>query len=565
MTRFLEFPSPTCFLHVLSIAVTAASVPALAQAQVVQHDAQANDKEAPSTISAEQMTGHPDREVTLERDVEITRGALVVNSDHAVYRQVEDQIEASGHVRMQRFGDHYTGDELKLQIDTGQGYVLHPTYHLARNNAQGKAQRIDFEAEDRARVTDGTYSTCEGPDPDWYLKAATLDLDTGTETGVASRTILYFKGAPIVAAPTMSFPLSDARKSGLLPPTLAQTSNGGLEVMVPYYFNIAPNRDLTVYPKIITRRGLQLGASGRYLSETYSGQTNIEVLPNDQQTKTDRYSVSSTHTQTLLPGLTYAWNLNAASDDDYPNDFSHSITVASQRLLLRDMSLNYGGSFWSAAAHVSNYQVLQDPAAPIGRPYERLPQLTWQAGRQDVNGFDWNVDADFTRFWDPDLVRGDRSFVNTRVSYPLIRPGYFVTPRLALDATTYRLNNAAFGAPTSLTRVVPTLSLDSGLVFERTAQFRGETITQTLEPRLFYVRTPYRDQSLYPIFDSAEADLSFAQLFTENRFVGHDRISDANQLTAALVSRYIEPSGAERLRFALGQRFYFSEQRVTLG
>jgi len=565
MTRFLEFPSPTCFLHVLSIAVTAASVPALAQAQVVQHDAQANDKEAPSTISAEQMTGHPDREVTLERDVEITRGALVVNSDHAVYRQVEDQIEASGHVRMQRFGDHYTGDELKLQIDTGQGYVLHPTYHLARNNAQGKAQRIDFEAEDRARVTDGTYSTCEGPDPDWYLKAATLDLDTGTETGVASRTILYFKGAPIVAAPTMSFPLSDARKSGLLPPTLAQTSNGGLEVMVPYYFNIAPNRDLTVYPKIITRRGLQLGASGRYLSETYSGQTNIEILPNDQQTKTDRYSVSSTHTQTLLPGLTYAWNLNAASDDDYPNDFSHSITVASQRLLLRDMSLNYGGSFWSAAAHVSNYQVLQDPAAPIGRPYERLPQLTWQAGRQDVNGFDWNVDADFTRFWDPDLVRGDRSFVNTRVSYPLIRPGYFVTPRLALDATTYRLNNAAFGAPTSLTRVVPTLSLDSGLVFERTAQFRGETITQTLEPRLFYVRTPYRDQSLYPIFDSAEADLSFAQLFTENRFVGHDRISDANQLTAALVSRYIEPSGAERLRFALGQRFYFSEQRVTLG
>ena len=579
MTRFSEFPSQTRFSHVLTVAVTAASVPALAHAQLAQKDAAVDDKDAPATISAEEMTGHPDRDVTLERDVEVTRGAMVINSDHAVYRQVENQIEASGHVRMQRFGDRYTGDELKLQIDTGVGYVLHPTYHLARNNAQGKAERIDFEAQDRARVTDGTYSTCEGPDPDWYLQAATLNLDTGTDTGVASSTILYFKGAPILAAPTMSFPLSDARKTGVLPPTFAQTSNGGLEVMVPYYFNIAPNRDLTVYPKVITQRGLQLGASGRYLSETYTGQTNIEALFNDQKTKTNRYAVSSVHTQTLLPGLTYAWNLSAASDDDYPNDFSHTITNASQRMLLRDMGLNYGGSFWTAGAHVSNYQVLQDPAAEITRPYDRLPQLTLQAGRQDVHGLDWNVASELTRFsWRADVpptpanldrVRGDRAFVNTSLSYPLIRPGYFVTPRIALDATTYRLNYPATSAPalspTSLTRVVPTLSLDSGLVFERDTAFFGKPMTQTLEPRLFYVRTPFRDQSLYPNFDTAEADLSFAQLFTENRFVGHDRISDANQITAAVVSRYIEQSGAERMRFALGQRFYFSEQRVTLG
>lgn len=582
MTRFSESPSQIRYLQVLTVALTAASVPALAEAQLApqaQPRTAADDKDAPSTVSAEQMTGHPDREVTLERDVEIIHGSTVVNSDHAVYRQVENQIEASGHVRMQRFGDRYTGDELKLQIDTGQGYVLHPTYRLERNNAQGKAERIDFEAEDRARVTEGTYSTCEGPDPDWYLRAATLNLDTGTDTGVASRSVLYFKGAPILAAPTMSFPLSDARKSGVLPPTLAQTSNGGLEVMVPYYFNIAPNRDLTVYPKVITQRGLQLGASGRYLSETYSGQTNIEALFNDQKTKTNRYAVSSTHTQALLPGLTYAWNLNAASDDDYPNDFTRTITTASQRMLLRDMGLNYGSSFWTVGAHVSNYQVLQDPAAEITRPYDRLPQLTLQAGRQDVHGFDWNVSTELTRFaWRADVpptpanldrVRGDRSFVNTSLSFPVIRPGYFVTPRIALDATAYRLqypmDSAPALSPTSLSRVVPTLSLDSGLVFERDAHFFGKPMTQTLEPRLFYVKTPFRDQSLFPNFDTAEADLSFAQLFTENRFVGHDRISDANQITAAVVSRYIEESGAERMRFALGQRFYFSEQRVTLG
>ncbi|MDB5773767.1 MAG: LPS-assembly protein LptD [Burkholderia sp.] len=510
------------------------------------------------------MSGRPDREIILERDAEVTRGATRINSDKATYRIPEDEVEAVGNVRMERFGDTYTGDELKLRIDEGKGYVLNPAYRLQKNNAQGGAERIDFEAEDRARVTDGTYSTCEGPDPDWYLKASTLNLDSGRDVGTATKTVVYFKGVPILATPAMSFPLSDARKSGWLPPTIGTSNKGGLDVIVPYYFNIAPNRDLTLYPRLIARRGVQLGAEGRYLGETYAGQTRVEVLPNDRQTKTDRYALASTHTQTLTPGLWYAWNINSASDDRYPEDFSRTITQASQRLLLRDVNLNYGGQYWNATARASNYQVLQDPLAPIQRPYDRLPQLSFNTGRQDVNGFDFGAGAEMTRFWHRDMIRGDRLFVNPRIAYPMLHPGYFVTPKLSLHASRYNLDNPLPGAPGELNRVLPTFSVDSGLVFERDAQFFKQPMTQTLEPRLFYVHTPYRDQSAFPNFDTAEADLSFAQLFSENRFVGNDRISDANQLTAALVSRYIEPSGAERMRLAIGQRYYFNDQRVTL-
>jgi LPS-assembly protein len=559
---------PRRLLRILTALVTVASWQSEAHAQTATKRPKIDDKNAPATLSAEQMTGHPDREIELERDVEVIRGETTVNADKAIYRQVEDEVEAEGHVRILRYGDRYKGDELKLNLDSGAGYITHPEYKLQLNNAQGKAERVDFENQERATVIDGTYSTCEGPDPDWYLKTSTLKLDRGTDVGLATKSVVFFKGIPILGLPLMSFPLSAARKSGVLPPTIGATSKGGPEFVIPYYFNIAPNRDLTLYPKLITRRGLQLGANGRYLGETYSGETNLEVLPNDQQTHTTRYAVASTHNQTLAPGLSLAWNLNTASDNDYPSDFAQNVTASSQRLLLREVNLNYGGAYWNANLRTSNYKLLQDPITPITRPYDRLPQLTLHAGRDDVQGFDWSADSEITRFMLPDealagRVRGDRVVVNPRIAYPLIRPGYFVTPKFSLHATSYTLENPAQG-PANFSRVVPTFSLDSGLVFERDTHFFGSPAKQTLEPRLFYVNTPFRDQRLFPNFDSAEATFNFAQIFSENRFSGSDRISDANQLTAALVSRYLEPSGAERLRLAFGQRFFFNDQRVSL-
>ena len=556
------------FLPILTALVTAASWQSSAHAQTTAKRPKTDDTNAPATIRAEQMTGRPDREIELERDVEVIRGETTINADKAIYRQVEDEVEAEGHVRILRYGDRYKGDALKLNLESGAGFITHPEYKLQLNNAQGKAERVIFENEERSTVFDGTYSTCEGPDPDWYLKTSTLQLDRGRDVGLATKSVVFFKGVPILGLPLMSFPLSNARKSGVLPPTFGATSKGGPELVIPYYFNIAPNRDLTLYPKFITRRGLQLGANGRYLGETYAGETSIEVLPNDRQTNTTRYAAASTHNQTLAPGLSLAWNLNTASDNDYPSDFSQNVTASSQRLLPRDVNLAYAGEFWNANLHTSNYKLLQDPITPIARPYDRLPQLTLHAGREDVQGFDWSVDTELSRFTLPDdalagRTRGDRAVINPRIAYPLIGPGYFVTPKLSLHATSYSLQNPAQG-PASFSRVLPTFSLDSGLLFERDSHFFGMPATQTLEPRLFYVKTPFRDQQLYPNFDSALATFNFTQIFSENRFSGSDRISDANQLTAALISRYLEPSGAERLRLAFGQRFYFNQQRVSL-
>jgi len=582
MSWFSAAPSSPPWVYALGALVAATAGPLHGQNAPKRN--KVDDPNAPVTVRAEEITGRPDRMLNLARDAELIKGQTRMTADTACYKAVEDQVSASGNVNMWRFGDRYKGDALQLNLDSGKGWLLRPEYKMELNNAQGKASRIDFINADVALVSDGTYSTCEGPNPDWYLKADTLRLDSGRDVGTAGKTIVYFKGVPIIGTPAMSFSLSGARRSGWLPPSIGFGSKGSGEVMVPYYVNIAPNRDLTLYPRMILRRGLQLGGTARYIGETgagpYSGETHAEVLVHDRVTATDRWLVHSQHAQAVAPGWSYGWFVHAASDNDYPSDFSKSVSNSAERQLLRELRTDYQSRYWSLAARVQNYQVLQDPAAAadprlaVARPYDRLPQINFHTGRDDVGGgFDWALDAEATRFSHPTLVQGSRAVVVPQLSYPLVRPGYFITPKIMLHASRYDIDvtPATPATPANLvapanaqTRVLPTFSLDSGMVFERPGKLFGHAVTQTLEPRLFYVHTPYRDQSTLPNFDSAEAGFNFAQIFTENRFIGADRIADANQVTAALVSRYLEANGAERLRLALGQRFYFSEQRVQL-
>jgi LPS-assembly protein len=578
MSWFSALPPSRKRAFALSALVTVATGPLHAQTAPVQAPAPkpaATNEDQSIEILAEEVTGSPDRQLNLSRKVQITRDGTGVTADTACYMRVEDEVTASGHVTMWRFGDRYKGDALQLNLDTGKGWVRNPEYHLQMNNAQGRANRIDFLSEEVGVVNDGTYSTCEGPNPDWYLKSSTLRLDQGRDVGTAANTVIYFKDVPIIPMPAMSFSLSGARRSGWLPPTIGVGSKGSGELMFPYYFNIAPNRDLTLFPRMLFDRGFQLGATFRYLGLTdrgpYNGETHLEVLPSDRIRHSDRWLISSLHNQTLSQGWTYSWNMHAASDNEYPSDFSRTVAASAERQLLRELRTDYSGQYWTVGARVQNYQVLQDPAAAtnpalfVPRPYDRLPQLNFHAGRYDVlGGFDWSIDAEATRFSHPDrLVQGNRMVTVSQVSFPYVRPGYFITPKLMLHATKYDLSDNQLGQ-NEINRSVPTFSLDSGLIFEREAKLLGREATQTLEPRLFYVRTPFHDQSEIPNFDTAISGFNYAQIFTENRFVGADRVSDANQLTAAVTSRFIESNGAERLRIALGTRYYFTDPRVTL-
>jgi len=537
------------------------------------------------TIRAEQMTGRPSRVLNFDGQVEMVRGPSTIDARTAEYHGVEDLVMANGDVQMFRDRDCYTGDTLEMQMDTGQGFLTNPVYQLAKNNAQGFAKRMNFVDSERSEIEDGTYTTCQGTNPDWYMLSSRLDLDTGRDEGVAYDGVVYFKDVPILAAPWMSFPISDARRSGMLPPEFYSTTAGGPEITIPYYFDIAPNRDATIYPTYIEKRGEELGGEFRYLDPEYSGMTHAEITPSDQDDNgMTRYSLSSTHHQILMPGLVMDLNYNRASDDQYAIDYSHSITASSQHLLPQVFNLNYARSIWDFDLNMTNYQVLQDANNDITKPYEIMPRLSAIAAKIDDNGFDWSVYGEYTNFMNsnPNTVYGERLVAQGQISYPITGTYYFITPKILYHASEYKLepNNAVyissynFGAGDTYTQVlspytrdpgfaVPTISLDSGLYFERETDWLGHDITQTLEPRLFYVRTPYRDQTDIPIFDTGIADINFAQIFSENRFSGQDRVGDANQLTAALITRAIEMDGQERMRFAIAQRMSFQQPLVV--
>jgi LPS-assembly protein len=311
MSWFSALPPSQRWATALAALCTATAVPAHAQNAPARP--KSDDPNAPVVVHAERITGRPEREVNLERHVELVRGKTGLTADAACYKMVEGDVTATGNVNLWRFGDRYKGEELTVNLESGKGWVLRPEYRMELNNAQGKAARIDFLSEEEAIVYDGTYSTCEGPNPDWYLKSSTLRLDEGRDVGVAGKTVVYFKGVPIIGTPAMSFSLSGARRSGWLPPSIDVRSKGGAELMMPYYVNIAPNRDLTLYPRLFANRGLQMGATGRYLGESYTGQTHAELLINDRQADhADRWFVNSTHSQAFTPAWGFGWNVRAA-------------------------------------------------------------------------------------------------------------------------------------------------------------------------------------------------------------------------------------------------------------
>ncbi|MBP7566546.1 MAG: LPS-assembly protein LptD [Burkholderiaceae bacterium] len=532
----------------------------------------------PSFVSADRLGGRTNLETTLEGNAELRRGDMVVRADRIEYYQPDDQVTARGNIRINKAGNVYEGPELQLKVETFEGFFLQPRYQLLRNQAHGEASRIDFLDEQRSIISDATYTTClrePGPDwmPDWILRASRISLDAEEEVGRAEGAVLSFKGVPILPVPSISFPMSDKRKSGVLPPTIGLDSVNGLDLTLPYYWNIAPNRDATIYPTVMSRRGVNLGGEFRYLETDYRGTLRLDWMPNDRLRDRDRWGFAATQLGNfrLSSGaeLTTNLNLNRVSDDNYWRDFSRSSSSLTQRLLANDVNVAWRLGDFSANLRTLKWQTLQDVTSPITPPYDKLPQLTGHWGQSDLRGFDVSLTGDFTRFQADRTLTGqpnaDRAYTLAQISRPWVFPSGFITPKLQLHATSYNFDVAPSGGTTSMSRAVPTFSLDSGLVFERDASYFGRAFRQTLEPRAFYVYTPFRDQSRLPLYDTAANDFNFATIYTENAFVGNDRIADNNLLTLGLTTRLIDPaSGAEAARLGIAQRLRFSDQNVTL-
>ena len=544
-------------------------------------------------VTADRIEGFGGEEVEAVGAAEIRRGNTIFSADRIKYLQDDDEAEAIGNVRLRIGEDEMIGPRLRLRLGDTTGIFDRPSFRLAPRTARmrstrglpsgpkvtgteprpqidvegrGEGKALRFEGEERYRVTDGSFTTCRPGQDDWFLEAGELDLDFDRQVGTARDARLTFLGATTPTIPWFDFSLNNERKSGFLPPAFGVQGKVGPELLLPFYWNIAPNYDATITPRFMEQRGTQFLNEFRFLQPYVRGRVRYEILPEDKDLGERRYATALNSDLNFQNGWTGLVNYQRVSDDDYFRDLSGRLSIATQTHLPQQALATYGASWWSATANMQRFQTLQDPKTPVPVPYFRAPQLTLTGLRQTVGGLDVGFGGEYVDFHNSALVpTGRRVTGYPYVTWPSVATYGYLTPKVGLSATAYNLTTLGTFPDETPTRALPIMSVDSGLVFEREARWFGSDYLQTLEPRVYYLNVPVRDQTRLPVFDTTTADFNYTQLFQENIFAGGDRIANANQVSLGATSRLIRPrDGQELLRAVIGQRYYFAEQQVTI-
>lgn len=506
-------------------------------------------------------------------DVDITRAGQQLSAERATYNRSSGDVTARGGVRLRDSEMIVDADQAEWSLSQDEGRMLDAEYRIRQMHARGEASHLLRRGVATTDLKNATYTTCPEGDEAWQLNASEVHLDHEEGVGEAEHVVLRMAGVPVFYTPYINFPIDDRRKSGFLPPSVGNSDETGFDLMTPYYWNIAPNMDATLVPRYMSDRGLMLGGEFRYLFERGEGEVEANYLGSDNLRndgddinpyyQEDRELFSWQH-RSFLPNRWRALvDYNYVSDENYFEDFGSSLNLSSRTHLNRKFETGYRGNVWDFTARLQGYQTLRD----VPEQYKRLPQLLLTGYLPDqALGLTYEFDAEYVEFDHNDRVEGQRVNVEPAVSLPMGTSAFFATPRLAYNHTRYNLKSDDLNQfDDDASRSLPIASFDTGLFFERELSIGKGDFIQTLEPRAFYLYIPERDQSDIPDFDTSLSTFNMIRLFSYDRFIGGDRIGDANQLSLAVTSRIInEKTGDENLRLTIGQIRYFDDREVTL-
>ncbi len=536
--------------------------------------------EAPTHAEADHVRYGQNGSIELQGDARIQRPKDRITADQLNYQKLpQERISGQGDLWYETAGFTVHADKGWLLPNSHQGELSNVRYWLNAMRASGKADSVRQQDANRYQLSEASYSTCPPQHRSWDITAQRINLDRDSGRGQAYEAVLHAGDVPVFYLPYFNFPIDDRRQSGLLYPTFGSSTAGGFELAVPYYWNIAPNMDATLTPHVFTRRGLGLNAQWRYLHHMGSGtgrdQLDLFWLPHDRVYGGKRWSVAFTDKAQVNDQLGYDLSIQRVSDKQFFQDFSDNLDQAATDNLPSRFNLHANAGGWSLGLMALSYQTVNPLISESNYPYRIMPRVT--LGRSGLLGTtdrylgDWHLRADATRFDHPfsGATTGQRVHIDTGVDHRWAGSWYEVTPKLTFDGTYYQLqrgtNDPLYNATdpkTHPSRALPITSIDSKLFFERPYGSDGRYIAQ-LEPRLYYLYVPYRDQSDIPLFDTGLATISYNQLFSPNRFTGGDRISDANALSYGVSWSLVDTlQGTEPLSLRLAQQYRFTNSRV---
>ncbi len=497
----------------------------------------------------------------LQGPVQVRQGSRTLTANEARYDSATQAFDVTGNVSYRSPGLALSGESGTWNGD-GSGRFLRGEFELPARPARGHAESIVLATDGRLELTRVEYTACPAGRPDWLLRASRIDIDQAAQQGVGRNVELDFKGLPILYLPIVSFPVGDARKSGFLFPSLGTSNRNGFELAAPYYWNIAPNYDATLTPGYLSKRGATIGTEFRFLSEDSRGQFKSDWVPSDASAQRDRSYLRFDERSDLGARLRFDTTLAYASDDNYFSDFGLGPEGTSVTYLQRRARLTYLDEHWRAVGLVEQFQTIDQTVAAADRPYTRAPQLQVRGRWTDGNGPGFELGAEAVDFVRDTGLEGVRYGLAPTASVAWRAPGAYLVPAVGYRMIGYSLRNNGNGNGNDTPSVsAPIATLDAGLAFERDAGHR----VQTLEPRVVYSYVPFRDQAALPVFDTGLPDLNLIQLFRTERYVGGDRIGDANQLAMGATTRLVDTdSGRQLLSATLGQIYYFTPPRVVL-
>jgi len=521
--------------------------------------------DAPIDISSDNARLGVDGNAQLSGNVRVRQGDRRIEADDVEYDAESMSFKLRGAVR-------YEDPVLRARGGNGEysqaggARFEGAQFEMLERPARGAARQLQLTPDGLIQLDDVSFSTCPAEEPAWQIRARRIEIDTRAREGTGRNAAIEFKGVPLLYLPYLSFPLGNQRKSGFLFPNLGQTTRSGVQATVPYYWNIAPNYDLTFMPSWYSKRGIDFAGDLRYLTQDHSGTLGFNLLPADDVAKRDRHRVRVLHRTDLWSQWRFTIDAENVSDASYFEDFGQGPQGTSTAFLERIARLSYRDENWRLRGEVQQFQTIDRALSEADRPYARVPRLVavgnWLAGPADR--ISYGIDAEIVKFDREVGVTGWRLDAAPTLGLDFSGAGFYLRPSAGYRYTQYSLTDTAAGQDDAPRRSLPFAAFDAGLVLERTAGTRAQRRV-TLEPRLLYLYTPYRDQSELPVFDTGVPDLNLVQLFGTNRYVGADRVSNANQASVGLTARLFDSrSGARFLAATIGQTFYFDPLKVSL-
>lgn len=499
-------------------------------------------------------------------DVEMRRADQHLMANKASYDTVSDMLDTQGQVYYSEDGFALFSSSASLHFESDKATLRDVLFISSDGPIRGSAKVAYRDSEMLSHYKEASYTTCRPGNQDWVIHASRLKMNRESGLGSAKDAWLEFKGIPLLYTPYINFPIDDRRTTGFLFPSWGLNDENGFDFETPFYWNIAPNMDMTLRPRYLSKRGVLLGGEYRYLTEISSGLVGWEYMPYDDVREEARFHGKIRSTTQFMPGLLADLDLNYVSDKDYFDELGDTLSVSDRRHVRSRADLTYNNENVSFLARGESYQTIDKTIPKAARPYLKLPQLSLNLGHSfDEVPIDIGMGNEYINFYRSGSVTGHRFNVKPFITTPLVSSGAYITPKLSFQYTQYLLNNQTPGLSSSISRALPIASLDSGLFFEKDFEFGGSPLIHTIEPRVFYLYIPETDQSEIPIFDTALNDFTYNSLFREYSYSGIDRVQNANQVSVGLTSRILNSNtGTEHLRFNIGQIFYFQDRTAVL-